>query len=106
MDNRIQNNLESLSKTVLVHLPQEDKTYSLDEFVKMQEEHILTQSETLKSKNFEVEDAVYDLIQMISNYKMTTHIGDVVEEEVQKINRYYNWSMYQALLHATKFSLN
>jgi len=106
MDNRIQNNLESLSKTVLVHLPQEDKTYSLDEFVKMQEEHILTQSETLKSKNFEVEDAVYDLIQMINNYKMTTHIGDVVQEEIQKINRYYNWSMYQALLHATKFSLN
>jgi len=62
MDNRIQNNLDSLSKTVLVHLPQEEKTYSLDEFVKMQETHIMTQSETLKSKNFEVEDAVTDLI--------------------------------------------
>ena len=35
MDNRIQNNLESLSKTVLVHLPQEEKTYSLEDFVKM-----------------------------------------------------------------------
>jgi len=65
MDNRIQNNLDSLSKTVLVHLPQEDKTYSLDEFVKMQETHINTQSETLKSKNFEVEDAVTDLITTI-----------------------------------------
>lgn len=106
MDNRIQNNLDSLSKTVLVHLPMDDKTYSLEDFVKMQEDHIQTQSETLKSKNFEVEDAVIDLINTINNYKMTSKIEEVVKEEIQKINRYYNWSMYQALLHATKFSLN
>lgn len=106
MDNRIQNNLDSLSKTVLVHLPQEEKTYSLDEFVKMQETHIMTQSETLKSKNFEVEDAVTDLIVTIQTYKMSPQIQEASTEEIQKINRYYNWSMYQALLHATKFSLN
>lgn len=40
MDNRIQNNLDALSKTVLVNLPQEDRTYSLEEFVSMQEKHI------------------------------------------------------------------
>ena len=52
----------------------EDKTYSLDDFVKMQEEHISLQSESLKSKNFEVEDAVIDLINTINNYKMNSQI--------------------------------
>ena len=37
---------------------------------------------------------------------MNQQIQEVAQEEIQKINRYYNWSMYQALLHATKFSLN
>ena len=27
-------------------------------------------------------------------------------EEITKLSKYYNWSMYQALLHATKYSLN
>ena len=35
MENRIENNLKQLSKTVLVNLPQESSTYTLDEFVEM-----------------------------------------------------------------------
>jgi dynein heavy chain len=35
MENRIENNLKALSKTVLVNLPQESSTYTLDEFVEM-----------------------------------------------------------------------
>jgi hypothetical protein len=35
MENRIENNLKTLSKTVLVNLPQEANTYTLDEFVEM-----------------------------------------------------------------------
>jgi dynein heavy chain len=27
-------------------------------------------------------------------------------EDIIRLSKYYNWSMYQALLHATKFSLN
>jgi dynein heavy chain len=34
------------------------------------------------------------------------HVEPISQEEIEKLNRYYNWSMYQALLHATKFSLN
>jgi dynein heavy chain len=33
-------------------------------------------------------------------------VEPISQEEIEKLNRYYNWSMYQALLHATKFSLN
>ncbi len=45
MENRIENNLKSLSKTVLVRLPQDDQTYTLDDFVEMQEKWIKEVSE-------------------------------------------------------------
>ena len=54
MENRIENNLKALSKTVLVNLPQDAQTFTLDEFVQMHEEWIRDESEKLKSKNYEV----------------------------------------------------
>ena len=59
------NNLKSLSKTVLVDLPAGSSTFSLAEFVDMQEDWIETASKKLRSKNFEVEGAVEDLLQTI-----------------------------------------
>ena len=106
MENRIENNLKSLSKTVLVNLPQDAQTYTLDDFVEMQEEWIREESEKLKSKNYEVEGAVEDLIQTICSYQLDQHVEPISAEEIQKLSKYYNWSMYQALLHATKYSLN
>lgn len=106
MENRIENNLKSLSKTVLVNLPQDAQTFTLDEFVEMQSEWIREESEKLKSKNYEVEGAVEDLIQTICSYQLDQHVEPISAEEIQKLSKYYNWSMYQALLHATKYSLN
>jgi len=106
MENRIENNLKTLSKTVLVNLPQDAQTYTLDEFVEMQEEWIAVESKKLRSKNYEVEGAVEDLIQTICSYQLDQHVEPISAEEIQKLSKYYNWSMYQALLHATKYSLN
>lgn len=106
MENRIENNLKALSKTVLVDLPQDAQTFALEEFVSMQEVWINHESEKLKSKNFEVESAVEDLIQTIMSYQLDTHVEPIQEEEIQKLLKFYNWSMYQALLQATKYSLN
>lgn len=72
----------------------------------MQEEWIREESEKLKSKNYEVEGAVEDLIQTICSYQLDQHVEPISAEEIQKLSKYYNWSMYQALLHATKYSLN
>jgi dynein heavy chain len=106
MENRIENNLKTLSKTVLVNLPQESSTYTLDDFVEMQSEWIAVESKKLRSKNYEVEGAVEDLIQTICSYQLDQHVEPISAEEIQKLSKYYNWSMYQALLHATKYSLN
>jgi dynein heavy chain len=72
----------------------------------MQEDWIREESEKLKSKNYEVEGAVEDLIQTICSYQLDQHVEPISAEEIQKLSKYYNWSMYQALLHATKYSLN
>jgi dynein heavy chain len=34
------------------------------------------------------------------------HVGTINPEEITKLKKYYNWTMYQALLHCTKNSLN
>jgi len=94
MENRIENNLKALSKTVLVNLPQDAQTFTLDDFVAMQEEWIKEESEKLKSKNYEVEGAVEDLIQTICSYQLDQHVEPISAEEIQKLSKYYNWSMY------------
>lgn len=47
-----------------------------------------------------------DLIHTIVNYKVNPQIKEPSEPEVQKLNRFYIYSMYNSLLYATKFSLN
>jgi dynein heavy chain, axonemal len=106
MENRIENNLKALSKTVLVDLPQESSTFTLDEFVEMQRHWIDHASKKLRSKNYEVEGAVEDLLQTICSYQLDPTVHPIPMEDIIRLSKYYNWSMYQALLHATKFSLN
>lgn len=105
IENRIEKNLKLVSRTMLVDLP--DSQYSVDEFVKIQEQHIQIQSQALQGKNIEIECAVKDLVAVISNYKFdSTGAESVAEEELQKLKKHYNHFMYQALLHCAKNSLN
>ncbi len=69
IENRIEKNLKIVSKTLLVDLP-DSQSFSVDEFVKMQEKHITRQSTLLQGKNLEIEFAVRDLIKTISGYKL------------------------------------
>jgi len=106
MDNRIENNLKEVSKTELVDLSVGGKAFALDDFVEKQEKCIREKSKGLKAKNMEVEQAVADLRKAILSYERDPHVGPVSNEDMRKIIKYYYWSMYQALLHATKHSLN
>ena len=106
IENRIENNLKAISKVILVEMPENGKTYTQDEFVDLQHNSANTQTAFLKSKNIEVERAVDDLLQTIRSYPLDQHVEGVNKEEVHKLKKYYNWTMYQALLHCTKNSLN
>lgn len=105
IENRIEKNLKIVSKTLLVDLP-DSESFTVEEFVKMQEKHIAKQSTLLQGKNLEIEFAVRDLIKTISSYKLDGHVDGIVDEEITKLKKHYNHFMYQALLHCAKNSMN
>jgi dynein heavy chain len=105
IENRIEKNLKIVSKTLLVDLP-DAESFTVEEFVKMQEKHIARQSMLLQGKNLEIEFAVRDLIKTISSYKLDGHVEAVADDEIAKLKKHYNHFMYQALLHCAKNSMN
>ncbi|KAH9103464.1 hypothetical protein AeMF1_002875 [Aphanomyces euteiches] len=105
IENRVEKNLRIVSKTMLVDLPT-DQSFSLDEFVTMQSNNIRRAGELLQGKNIEIENAVEDLLKIITQYPLDSHIETVSAEEAMKLKKHYNHFMYQALLHCTKNSLN
>jgi dynein heavy chain len=63
IENRIENNLKAVSKILLVSLPYDsNKPFSLEQFVRLQEEFIVSKTTYLISKNLEIERAVDDLL--------------------------------------------
>lgn len=105
VENRVEKNLRVVSKTLLVNLPP-DRSFTLDEFVSMQQEHVQEQANILQGKNQEVESAVLDLIGMIRAYTVDPHIEPVGDADCKKLVEHYNHFMYTALLNCAKNSLN
>ena len=105
IENRIEKNLKIVSRTLLVDLPDSD-SFTVEDFVKMQEKHIAKQSTLLQGKNLEIEFAVRDLIKTIAGYKLDSHVEGIADEEIVKLKKHYNHFMYQALLHCAKNSMN
>jgi hypothetical protein len=46
------------------------------------------------SKNIEVERAVDDLLATINAYPLDQHIQQINQDEIIKLKKYYNWTMY------------
>lgn len=94
-----------VSRTLLVDLPS-DRSYTLDQFVALQETAVTTLSSQLQGKNLEVENAVNDLLYVLTSYPLDKHIDRVSTDEVTRIRTHYQHFFYAALLNATKSSLN
>ncbi|CAJ1345300.1 unnamed protein product [Effrenium voratum] len=105
MESRIDANLKIVSNVLLVNLPEEQELVTLEEFVEMQERHVRATTDFLVAKNVEIENAVNDMLGMIVGFELEPHVPAVTESEIIKVKAHYNWSMYQALLNATKSSL-
>jgi len=105
MESRIDANLKIVSNVLLVNLPEEQELVTLEEFVEMQERHVRATTDFLVAKNVEIENAVNDMLGMIVGFELEPHVQVVQESEIIKVKAHYNWSMYQALLNATKSSL-
>jgi len=105
VENRIEKNLKVVSKALLVDLPI-DRSFTLDDFVRCQQEHIRAQAVLLQGKNQEIEVAVEDLLHAIMSYPLDAHIEAVSPDDAEKLRVHYNHFMFQALLHCSKNSLN
>ncbi|RYE97643.1 MAG: hypothetical protein EOO41_03270, partial [Methanobacteriota archaeon] len=81
-------------------------SYTLDEFVSLQEAAVSSLSAQLQGKNIEVENAVMDLTYVLTSYPLDKHIERVSAEEVERLRSHYQHFFYAALLNATKASLN
>eukprot|EP00820_Chromera_velia_P029268 Cvel_12266.t1-p1 / transcript=Cvel_12266.t1 / gene=Cvel_12266 / organism=Chromera_velia_CCMP2878 / gene_product=Dynein gamma chain, flagellar outer arm, putative / transcript_product=Dynein gamma chain, flagellar outer arm, putative / location=Cvel_scaffold794:55107-67642(+) / protein_length=1727 / sequence_SO=supercontig / SO=protein_coding / is_pseudo=false len=105
MENRIDANLKTVSKLTLIKLPEADSSVSLDDFVRLQEEHVKEMTTNMIAKSLEVETAVEDLLAIIAGFPLDSHVPPVSDQEILKLRGHYSWALYQALLQATKSSL-
>ena len=78
--NRIERNLKAVSRMSLVDLPK-DESLSLDRFIGLQEKHIKEQASAMEAKNLEIEEAVADLLELITAYQLEAGISPAPEEE-------------------------
>jgi len=106
VDNRMQDNLKIISTTLLVHLP-EDESFSLDQFVKLQQNHIKEQSEFIDIRNVEVQAASKDVIDAVLDAQAKDGLTSKLDpEETKKLQMHFNRLMFKAILTTTTKSLN
>jgi len=104
VDVRLEKNLRSISKTLLVDISAES-TFTLDQFVTMQEKVTKQKIQMMDAKNLEVERATSDLIELVRNYPLEETPPDPnYDEQAQKLSDHYQRLMYLAILNATKHS--
>ena len=104
IENRIEKNLKTVTKTLLVDLPV-DASFALDEFVSTQERHVRDQVLGMEAKNLEVETAVDNLIDLVTSYPLDSNLQRIGEDQIANVQAHYNRMMYTALLNSTKASL-
>eukprot|EP00949_MAST-11_sp_MAST-11-sp1_P002825 g2825.t1 len=105
VENRIEKNLKTVTRTLLVDLPK-DESLALDEFVVKQERHVKQQTVALQAKNIEVESAVQNIIDLVRAYQIDPLLSGVQDSETDAVTEHYSKMMYTALRNCTTTSLN
>ena len=120
IENSVEKNLKIVSKTLLVDLP-ENSSFTVSDFVIMQQSHIRGQSRLLQGKNMEIENAVSDLIirlhptslspktkasprRILPNYVITTTISCTKLFFVWRRIQWMSWRSVLAQERAPTFS--
>ncbi len=105
LETRVEKNLRLVSRTLLVNLPS-DRSFTLDEFVTLQQEWVRAQALLLQAKNMEIEASVGDLCAVVCGYPLDPHIPPVQAAACKDLVEYYNHFMYCVLLTSAKGTLN
>ncbi|KAG9402276.1 hypothetical protein AC1031_006904 [Aphanomyces cochlioides] len=112
IENRVEKNLKLVSKAVLVSLPT-DQSFALDDFVRVQERNVALVTTLLAAKNTEVENAVEDILRLISEFTLDMDssgkkkiVVDGMVECQLAFRNHYKALMYRSVVNCTKMSLN
>ncbi len=105
VQNRVEANIRYVRRTRLVDLP-DDQSFTLEQFVSLQEKMTKKKMVLLDQKNLEVENAVNDLISVIKNFPFESTELIVREQAIQACKAHYERMMYNAVLQCTKQSLH
>ena len=105
VENRLSRNLEMISKLVLCDIPQEGETFTLDKFVSQQEKHAKEQTALMAAKNVEVEEAVGDMITLVTGYPLHSTSETVDPADIATLSAHFSQLMYNAVLECTQRSL-
>ncbi len=99
---RIERNLKAISKTLLVELPT-NGSFTLEQFVMLQEKTTKVKTAMLDAKNQEVERAVGDVIHLLRSFTLETPTP-LPKEAVTALWHHYSRLMYLSVLRCTKQS--
>ena len=102
VENRIYSNLKTISSALLVNLP-DNQSFSLEQFVSLQEKYIKQQSDVMEIKNREIEKAADDVISTILSGTASTKDW---KDEVSALKAHFSMLMFKAILTTTTKSLN
>lgn len=106
VQSRILKNLKIISDTPQVNLPQEE-SFSLEDFVNMQEKHIKSLANELNNKNIEIEKAVDDVIHTCKNFDTSEIISDtLMTDEERHLKKHFEGLMQKSIAHAITSSFH
>eukprot|EP00667_Euglena_gracilis_P001259 EG_transcript_1257 len=107
VEHRVQHNLRLIAKALLVHLP-DNESFSLEQFVRLQEQHIAEQSEFINVKDAEIEKASEDVVQCVVAAQASDEglTEPIPAAEITKLKVHFNRLLFKALLTTTIQSLN
>merc|ERR1719162_1464625 len=111
IENRIENNLKIISRTMLVDIDPDKFPFIVENFTQIQEQKTRTQSAYMDGKNLEVELAVDDLLNLVDTVAATERANGkdnmgANPAAIPKLRQHYNQLMYHALLTCLKNSFN
>ena len=100
LDHRIEGNLRTISKTLLVELPS-NESFTLEQFVILQEKTTKTKTLLIESKNDEIEHAVKDVIGIITAFPLEI-AENVSKQSIQAFWEHYARLIYVSVMRCTK----
>ena len=104
LDHRIEGNLRTIGRTLLVELPS-DESFTLEQFVTLQEKTTKMKTSLIESKNEEIEHAVREVIDHVKTYPLEI-AENVSKDTIQSFWEHYSRLVYVSVMRCTKESFS